>query len=85
MTITLDNILTFVFWTSIFVALTTDVKLFGLCNGGQGRLRTIDQNKWIYCIVLGLLAAYLVPLSSQSVLIASGLMVAGVCAIKEIL
>ncbi len=81
----LDTLFAFVFWTSIFIALIADVKLFGLCNGGRDSWSRIHQNAWLYCIALGALTTYLVPLTTMQALTAGGIMVAGVCAAKEFL
>lgn len=81
----LDSLLTFVFWTSIFITFTTGTKLFGLCDGGFGEVNRIKQKVWLYCIVLGGVTAYLVPLTTKQVLLSITVLIASVCAAKEFL
>jgi len=81
----MDSLLTFVFWTSIFITFTTGTKLFGLCDGGFGEVNRIKQKVWMYCIVLGGLTTYLVPLTTKQVLIATTILITSVCAAKELL
>lgn len=81
----LDTVLSFVFWTSVFITFVTGTKLFGLCDGGFDQLSRIKQNVWLYCIVFGGVTAYLVPLTTKQVLISSGVLIASVCAAKELL
>lgn len=78
-----DTLLTFLFWTTLYI---TTIANFKVCKiyKPQSWSQPV-QTEWLYCIALGVLTTYMVPLTTRQALTAMALTGVGICVASRIL